>query len=93
MLKHLWNTLKICLFGQSTEQLLSKLVWNTVRDFITFFSFVRFCMKFNTFFTLVKLYFSKITLTSFNHSHKKRIVWKHGPNRPFYALMLRTKLY
>ena len=28
-----------------------------------------------------------------NHSHKKRIVWKHGPNRPFYALMLRTKLY
>ena len=66
MLKHLWNTLKICLFGQSTEQLLSKLVWNTVRDFITFFSFVRFCMKFNTFFTLVKLYFSKITLTSFN---------------------------
>ena len=27
------------------------------------------------------------------HSHKKRIVWKHGPNRPFYALMLRTKLY
>ena len=27
-----------------------------------------------------------------NHSHKKRIVWKHGPNRPFYALMLRTKL-
>ena len=27
------------------------------------------------------------------HSHKKRIVWKHGPNRPFYALMLRTKLH
>ena len=27
------------------------------------------------------------------HSHKKRIVWKHGPNRPFYALMLRTRLY
>ena len=22
-----------------------------------------------------------------------RIVWKHGPNGPFYALMLRTKLY
>ena len=28
-----------------------------------------------------------------DHSHKKRIVWKHGPNWPFYALMLRTKLY
>ena len=27
------------------------------------------------------------------HSHKKQIVWKHGPNRPFYAFMLRTKLY
>ena len=26
------------------------------------------------------------------HSHKKRIVCKHGPNRSFYALMLRTKL-
>ena len=22
-----------------------------------------------------------------------KIVWKHGPNRPFYAFMLRTKLY
>ena len=22
-----------------------------------------------------------------------RIVWKHGPNRPFYAFLLRTKLY
>ena len=29
----------------------------------------------------------------FKHSHKKQIVWKHGPNRPFYAVMLRTKLY
>ena len=25
--------------------------------------------------------------------HKKQIVWKHGPNWSFYALMLRTKLY
>ena len=29
----------------------------------------------------------------FYHSHKKRIVWKHGPNWSFYALALRTKLY
>ena len=28
-----------------------------------------------------------------NHSHKKQIVWKLGPNGPFNALMLRTKLY
>ena len=28
-----------------------------------------------------------------HHSHKKRIVWKHGPNWLFYTLMLRTKLY
>ena len=28
----------------------------------------------------------------FFHSLKKKIVWKHGPNWPFYALILRTKL-
>ena len=28
-----------------------------------------------------------------NHSHKKQTGWKHRPNCPFYALMLRTKLY
>ena len=27
------------------------------------------------------------------HSYKKQIVWKHGPILPFYAFMLRTKLY
>ena len=27
------------------------------------------------------------------NNHKKQIIWKHGPNWPFYALMLRTKLY
>ena len=27
------------------------------------------------------------------YSRKKRIIWKHGPNWPFYALMLRTKQY
>ena len=29
----------------------------------------------------------------YNHSHKRQVVWKHGPNWPFFALMLRTKLY
>ena len=31
-----------------------------------------------------------------DHSHKKKMetrVWKHEPNWPFYAFMLRTKLY
>ena len=23
----------------------------------------------------------------------RKTVWKHGPNRPFYGFMLRTKLY
>ena len=30
---------------------------------------------------------------TYNHSHKKQIVWKHEPNWPFYAFLLRTKLY
>ena len=32
-------------------------------------------------------------LIEYNHSHKKQTVLKHGPNWPFYALMLRTKLH
>ena len=28
-----------------------------------------------------------------SHSHNKQIVWKLGPNGPFYGFMLRTKLY
>ena len=43
-------------------------VWNAVRGFITFFSFVRLCMKFNTFFAFIKLSFLKIILTSHNIS-------------------------
>ena len=41
-------------------------VWNVARDFITFFSFLRLCMKFNTFFAFIKLYFSKIILTLYD---------------------------
>ena len=37
-------------------------LWNAVRDFITFFSSVRLCMKFHTFFAFIKLSFSKIIL-------------------------------
>ena len=33
----------------------------------------------------------KTTTYGLNHSHKKQIVWKHGPNWPFYTFMLRTK--
>ena len=41
-------------------------VWNDVRDFITFFSFVRLCMKFNTLFAFIILSFLKTILTSYN---------------------------
>ena len=40
-----------------------------------------------------KFDFFKFFFNEGKHSHKKRIVWKHGPNLPFYAVMLRTKLY
>ena len=43
-------------------------VWNAVRDFITFLSFVRLCMKFNTFFAFIKLSFLKTILASYNVS-------------------------
>ena len=40
------------------------LVWNVVRDFMTFFSFVRFCMKFNTVsFSEKKALYSKESFT------------------------------
>ena len=35
---------------------------NAVRNFITFFSFVRLCVKFDTFFAFMKLYFLKTIL-------------------------------
>ena len=39
--------------------------------------------------------FSKsLVIADTNHNHKKRkVVWKHLQNWPFYALMLRAKLY
>ena len=36
---------------------------------------------------------SVFTCCKLNHSHKKQIVWKLESNGPFYALMLRTKLF
>ena len=49
----------------------------------------------NVFISLIGLKTSikKEDSCKFKHIHKKQIVWKHGPNWPFYALMLRTKLY
>ena len=40
---------------------------------------------------LLKIY--KLSFGYSFHSHKKQIVWKLEPNGPFYAHMLRTKLY
>ena len=37
-------------------------LWNAVSDFITFSSFIRLCIKFNIFFTLLKLSFPKIII-------------------------------
>ena len=37
-------------------------VWNAIGDLITFFSFIRHCTKFDTFFTFIKLSFPKIIL-------------------------------
>ena len=34
-------------------------LWNAVSDFITFFSYLSLCMKFNTFFIFIKLSFFK----------------------------------
>ena len=52
--------------------------WYAVRNFITFFLFVRLCMKFNTIFAFIKLSFSKIILTSFNFANIRlsRILYK-----------------
>ena len=63
-------------------------IWQFNRFWIPVFLSVIFAM-------VVTLSFILFIALIFNmyHSHKKRIVWKHGPNRPFYALMLRTKLY
>lgn len=38
-------------------------LWNAIRDFITFFTFIKLWMKFNAFFAFIKFYFQKIILT------------------------------
>ena len=50
------SLLKICSFRSA------------VRNFITFLSFIRLCVKFNTFFAFIKLSFLKTLLTSYNVS-------------------------
>ena len=42
---------------------------------------------------LKNLNFMWDVITKWNHGKKKQIVSKHGPNWPFCAFMLRTKLY
>ena len=46
------------------------ILWNAVRNFITFFLFIRLNVKFNTFFAFIKLYFPKLILTSYNNANK-----------------------
>ena len=40
-------------------------LWNTVRDFITFFPFIKRSYKNNTFFAFVKVSFPKVILYSY----------------------------
>ena len=43
-------------------------VWDAVRDFITLFLSIRYCMKFNTF-PFIKVSFRNIILTSYNFAN------------------------
>ena len=43
-------------------------LWSAIRTFMTFFSVVRLCMKFNNFFEFIKLSLLKTILTSYNVS-------------------------
>ena len=40
-------------------------IWNAVRDFVTFFSFIKLWYKNNIFFAFIKLSYSKIILSSY----------------------------
>ena len=70
-------------------------VWNAVRGFITFFSFVRLCMKFNTFFAFIKLSFLKTILTSYNVSITRPSLIPHKTlSRPsFKSARVLKKVY
>ena len=37
-------------------------IWNAIKDFITFFSFVSVLVKFNTFFAFIKLSFPEMRI-------------------------------
>ena len=59
--------LEICLyfFVQIFPNTFSPTLWSAVRDFITFFVFIRLCYEYKTFFAFIKLSSPKIRL-SFN---------------------------
>ena len=57
------NTNKNLLIEACRERIV-KYLWIAVGDFINFCSFVRLCMKFNTFFAFINLSFLKAILTS-----------------------------
>ena len=62
---------------------------NILIFFFATFDLVIFAIETELIFTFA---FNQIKQKTFYHSHKKQIVWKHGPKWPFYAFMLRTKL-
>ena len=65
---------KIC---RNIISVVDSFLWNAVRDSMTFFRFVRLCMKFNTFFAFTKLSFLKAILTSYNVSVMRLLRIRH----------------
>ena len=60
-------------------------LWNAVRAFITFFSFIRLSMKFNTFFLFIKLSFPKLIPTSYNVTNTRVLRILHKTlSRPLF---------
>ena len=55
--------IKTCHWKKTNIYLNVMFLWNAIRDFITFFTFIKLWMKFNTFFAFIKFYFQKIILT------------------------------
>ena len=55
--------------------------------------FKKFAQKINCYYVKNKQFFSFAKMLYTIVIINGKIAWKHGPNRPFYAFMLRTKLY
>ena len=75
-------------FTKQSKLFYEIIIWNVVRDFVTFFSFIKLGCKNNTFFTFIKLSFPKIILPSYIESFlsSKRSTF-------YYVYVLSIKFY